>query len=279
MKDKKLTASSKDKKLLLILATLVASFLVYQYWINPTWEKTKELSIETAVVDNQLETARLAISELSANRELNKNTKAELMEKYKVFFYDIKQERLMYYLDDLAIKSGLKLTSYDQSTVSLEAIPQYRQAYSGLSYPILEDAAVINDELTVGTGDGSAGQDDMSAEEAADGQKLEIFPDSIPVVHIELSFTGAAYENIINFLKLVERAKRSVIIDSINILRETEGEEGAGRGLEGSISLSAYSLPKLDPFEAGDLLFSPRYPTGKTGLFQTGGGGGENAAE
>lgn len=269
MKSKKFVSGSKDKKLLIFLATLILVFLIYQYGISPALETAKEVSLESMILNGQLSSAHEAIAKLSQNKAENKEILNELTDKYKSFFYDINQERLMYYIDGLAAKAGFKITSYNQSRAGLETIPVYPNAAIGLDYPLIRDAAIVNDELKVGDWDGR----ELQENELGDGGEEGVFDDSLPITHIRLSFSGVNYENVINFLKEIEGADRSIVVEAMNIYRSKNAEGVETTSLEGSISLNVYSLPKLDPQEGTDLQFNPVLPTGKTNPFMDRGSG------
>jgi hypothetical protein len=266
MKNKKFVTDSRDKKLLYILGTVIAAFLVYQYGISPAWENYNSISIETDIINQQLAEAHLAIGSLAENKDLYNTTFKELTEKYKPFFYEINQESIIYYIDTLIANAGLKVESYGQSPTALETIPVYGGSRDILSYPLLDEGALINPRLIEKGGNNGA---NVTAENGQ-GQEDEVFDDSIPATQITLNFSQATYENITGFLHQVESKDRAIIVDGISIAKTKTrdgGEAGAGN-LSGSISLRIYSLPKLDSAESNDLVFQPVLPMEKTNPFQ-----------
>jgi hypothetical protein len=251
MKNKKFVSGTKDKKLLYFLGTLIACFLVYNYGISPAWEKAQEISQEAIEIDGWVASAHSAIASVVHNKEMDRQTLLELTEKYKPFIYELRQERIIYYLDTLAADAGLNVASYSQSLVSLETIAVPVAGSSGLQYSLLDDAAKINEDLK--RGDAEAVGENV--------QDVNLSDDVIPATHVTLSFTGADYGHIEAFIKKIEREKRSIIVEEIEF-RKVEGR------LDGKIVLSLYSLPKLDPSESKELIFQPVLPLGKTNPFQ-----------
>ncbi len=256
MKKKTLITSSRDKNLLIFLATLVVLFLIYNYLISPALVKSQELTGQADLVRQELETAQAAVTGLPENRDTDARTFEELTEKYKAFFYEINQERILYQLDTMMTGAGIPVISYRQTPTTVESIPVHQSEYSPLTYPLLSEAAAMNDQLKPGKeGDSDGGGTGSSDKEIAE--------DALPMTHINVSFSNTGYENVLNFLNRVDAMERAVIIDGITISKIEEGE-----GLEGDISLSVYALPKLDPNEASDMVFRPVIAPGKANPFQ-----------
>lgn len=253
---KKLITSSRDKNLLIFLVTLIGMFLVYKYLVTPAFLKGQALASQADSAAHELETAEAAVASLPENRATDARTFEGLTEKYKVFFYEINQGRILYHLDSIMSAAGIPVISYTQTPTTVEAIPVHVSEYTSLSYPLLSDAAAMNDRLTPG------------AQKPADrGQSVasgtEIPQDALPVTHIEFSFAGTGYENVLAFLGQLDTTGRSVIVEGITLSKAAEGGM-----LEGDISLSVYALPKLDPDQASDLAFRPVIVPGKANPFQ-----------
>lgn len=264
MKKSKIITSSRDKSLLVFLVTLILIFLLYRYGIEPAWSQGTQLVLEAEQVESRLTTAQEAVTSLPQNRETDARTYEELNEKYKPFFYEINQERILHRLDTLIATAGMNVTSYNQTEMALETVPVYGSLEDSVTYPILRDAATMNDTLLPNTEtQNSEGGGSGTSNSSAGTSASESAEDAIPATHISLGFSGAGYGNILSFLRQIEAAERAVILEGINLSKDEEGTT-----LNGTISLGLYAMPKLNPDESADLMFRPVLPSGKANPFQ-----------
>ncbi len=255
MKIQLTTMNSRDKNLLIFLAAVVAVFVIYYFIISPAWAKGSELSIEAKLAENQLVNAQNAVEQLPENRIKYSEQLQEITEKYKAFFYEINQERILYKLATLITNAGIPVISYTQTRPTVETIPVFQSKYQPLTYPILEDALILNDELLTKVASQNNNKSSSNSKEASS--------DAAAFTQITISFSEASYESVVSFLKQVETMDRAIVVQNINLMKNVEGTT-----LKGEIVLNLYSLAKPDKAENNDLIFEPTLPSGKANPFK-----------
>ena len=255
MKKQEASANTRDKNLLILLGVVILLFILYYFLLSPALDKAGQLKMEQEAVRTELQTAQTTVEQLPANRKEASAKLDALTEKYKQFFYEINQERLLYQLDTLINATDLPVNSYSQTKAVAKAIEEPDVVYAPLKYLLLEQAAVVNEKLAQALRLGTSGSGTIAASEGP-------AKDQVAVSYISLGFAGATYESFFNFLGAIEKLDRGIIIENFSI-----GNGGTGTALRGQLVLGIYSLAKPDEKESGDIEFTPVSPKGRLNPF------------
>lgn len=249
MKKQNVAINSRDKNLLVILIAIIIGFLCYTYIINPQLAITTELKMESEIVQAELQRAKTAIANLPALENEEKQLKVNLSEKYKPFFSELNQERILYRLDTLMQESGLPVVSYNPERIRVSNISVEKGQYEPLNYSLLDHASIVNPALKENN------ENDDSSQSTA-GNDNGVSTDAVPTVDILLDITGATYPSVFSFIQKVESMEKTIIIKSIELSRSEVN-------LDGQVALSLYALPKLNDAEKEYLKFMPNAAFGK----------------
>ena len=263
MKKNTLVTSQRDMMLLMILAVAILVFVAYYFIISPALDKGEVLSLEAQTVNTQFEDAKALVKNYPTLRLEESQKKTLLTEKYKQFFYDLNQERILYKLDTLMAGAGFAVTSYTSTPTIAAQILFPAPVYYNISYPLLDLASRANPSL-IPLEASSASQITQTTAQSSPGNNPDGSPaapvDAIGTTDISLGFAAATYESTMAFLKAVENMDKSVIVKSVTFIK-------AEVGIEGQIILSLYTLPKVDDTDKDLLKFSPVIPRGKANPF------------
>jgi hypothetical protein len=213
------------------------------------------LSEDKKMVEAKYEEAVDAVNRLP---ELKKNEadKLELLtEKYKQFFYEINEERILFKLDSLLSGAALPVSTLTLTKPYPDSISVDIVDYSPLTYPLLELAAKSNDTLI------SKDQNGVEISNTKSNSK-EVPQDAVAYTDVTIGFTATTYESALNFIKSIENMDKTIIVKNVNLKK---GKDGAG--LEGDILLTIYSVAKPNKLDAIELEFKPALPKGKANPF------------
>ncbi len=256
MKKEAFSITQKDRDLLIFLAGLVIAFLLYYFVTAPLMAKGRELKAKAETVN--AEYARMdSLADNLSTLESDENKKTqEILEKYKVFFYELSQDRLLYQIDTYITESGMTVTDYLQSEGTVDSISVPESVYSYNEYPLLKKAKDANPDLDE---KGQVIQKSSGSSSTASSQTLA--DDAVPCIEITLKFNSTTYSALMSFIGKLEGMQKAVIIKNLNISK-------SGTALSGEMVLSLYSMPKVDESEKDYLKFIPSAGTGKSDPFQ-----------
>jgi len=254
MSKKTLVTNQRDKNLLILLAVAIVIYICYYFIINPALIMGDELSLQADGVKAELTRSNELVAQYpSLILEENKQ-KLLLVEKYKMFFYDLNQERILYKLDSLIAGAGFAVTTYSTAPLTASPILYPAPQYIPVTYPLLELASKANPSLIPQ----AATQVELAPAVTEDVTQAPA--DAIGTSDITLGFSAATYEAAMTFLKSLEDMDKSVIVRNISIAK-------AETGISGQIILSFYTLPKVDESGKDELKFLPIIPLGKANPF------------
>jgi hypothetical protein len=254
MKKNALNISQREKNMLAILAAAVVAFVLFNYVMSPALMTGTVLTQEKKAAETELDRINTLVEQYPVLIKQEKSEKSRLTEKYKMFFYDLNQERILYKLDSLLVNSGFSITSYVTNKASAAQIFAVSPIYEPLGYPLLDVASKVNPTLEKEpVPEGASNNPNPDG-----GDKIPM--DAIPTADITLSFNNATYESATAFIKSLENMDKSVFVRSVTM---SKSETGIG----GQIVLSLYSLPKLDDSDMDLLKFEPTIPKNKANPF------------
>lgn len=245
MKKQKVVSNSRDRNLLLLLATLVILFLIYNYAVTPILERGAMLKEELASAEAQLDYVTETIVNYPKLVEEEEMLSATVSDKYSVFFHEIVQERILYRLDTLIGLAELPVNRYSTSSVEAGPLDLPKPTFMPLEFPLFDLAAAVNPELL---------KEPPMLGEIGEGE-------SIPVTDITLDFYATTFESAMSFMESVETMDKSIIMKNVAIRKADEA------GIEGQFVMSFLSLPHIDNALKDYLKFSPVIPRGKVDPF------------
>ncbi|MGI6731031.1 MAG: hypothetical protein ACOX5F_03915 [Anaerovoracaceae bacterium] len=246
--------NTRDKKLLILLLFIVIVFAFYTFIMGPFLNKGAILGEEAKLLERQLEHAQNIATNLPMIKGEEKELRKSLVEKYEIFFDDLKSERMLHWFDSIMASTGLQASFYSPGDVTVSPIGVENATHEPLTYPLYELASKANQAVADG--------DTASKGDAFIGSTDQGTSDAVLNGEIGFQFNNTGYSNIIAFLKTVESMNKTIIPKSINIYKS---EEGAG--LSGEITLGLYAMEKVGGKEESYLQFTPITPTEKVDPF------------
>lgn len=265
-----MVTNQRDKNLLILLAVAVIAFICYYFIINPALIKGDELSLQVSGVRAELARSTDLVAQYPTLILEEKKQKQILIEKYKMFFYDLNQERILYKLDSLIAGAGFTIDTYSVAPLTASPILYPIPQYTPVTYPLLDLASKANPSLIPQAATQAVApetpvadsntQDNPTGEPAPAPTAPPVSTDAIGTADITLGFSAATYEAAMSFLKALEDMDKSVIVRNISIAK-------AETGISGQIILSFYTLPKVDETDKDELKFIPVIPLGKANPF------------
>jgi Tfp pilus assembly protein PilO len=252
-----LKISERDKKLLMILSMILAAFLCYYFVLNPAMEKGSVLQSQYAAATLENQRVKTVIGNLPALKKEEIKEKNLLSEKYKQFFYEISEDRILYKLNTTMAEAGFPVDVVSFTRASAAEISVETPDYQPLVYPLYINASKTNPSLEV--------PKPQNKDEANQGQpqNQDALPnDAAAYTDMTIGFTTSSYESIFGFLKKMETLDRSIIVKKIEIENSLQNT-----GLQGQIVLGIYSIAKPDRSESVDFKFNPILPKGKANPF------------
>ena len=257
--------SARDRSLIILMLAAVIFFICYTFIMSPSMEAATILKGNLATAQSELSQAQDISGKAPELQTQERKQREELIKKYSGFFFDLSQSRLLNKMDSLMIGTGLPATSYLASPEVVSQVPLEQGVFAPQQYPLKDLAVKINPSTQDEPQNVTEGQNPADASNqaetvpAGEPQAVEA-SDMIPSTDVSVGFTGASYESIYNFIGMVEKMNKTVVIKSADI---TKDETGLG----GQIVFSFYSLPKLDPEQKDGLDYDPVVPAGKANPF------------
>jgi len=248
-----LKMSGRDRNLLILLLTVVVFYLCYTFVITPCMTETRMLQAELQSAKDELARAEALSGKEDEMKEQEAAMKKEIVEKYAAFLTDVKQSRLLYKVDILAVGAGLPISSYVPANAAVSHVTVETGFYVPEDYPLENLAFEINPELPKGSSDG---EESGSRVSAPDGSG-----DMLPGTDVSIGFGTTPYESVYQFIAEVEKMNKTAFLKSINLT-------GSGGTVQGQLVFSFYSLPRFDPNQKDGLDFNPAIPPGKPNPFQ-----------
>jgi hypothetical protein len=243
----------------MIMALAILFYISYHFVIDPALQNGELLNQQISDAEVELARSNDVVANYPALKIEEQNKKQQLIDKYKMFFYDLNQERILYKLDTLIVSTGFTVTNYTPTPVAavLNTVPVPQ--YTPVTYPLLDLASKTNPGLIPQKAASSNTEPTLPVETPpAEGEGPA--SESIPVTDITLGFEQTNYGAAMAFLKSLENMDKSVIIKNVSISK-------VEAGIDGQIILSVYALPQLDDSQKDLLKFLPVIPVGKANPF------------
>lgn len=238
----------RDRSLLVLIFVAIIFFLCYMFVISPNLEKANLLKPNIQAVENELINAENILGGVVELERQEENQRAQMKNKYSVFFFDLKDEDILYKMDSLILEAGLEVQSYLPSPLVISQVVIEEGTYEIQGYPLQEIADQIYPQGV------------QNLEQGAGSTLAVESPDMIPCRSVSIDFSGATYEKVHAFISSVEQMRKTVLLKSITLSKE---EAGVG----GQLTLDFYSIPPFDSSQKGSLEFVPVIPKGKVNPF------------
>lgn len=266
--------SKREKYLLGILGTLIIIFAYYQFIYTKQVEKLNEKRAEKSSVEEKYNKVLNAIKSLEEKEEEVKTLKISAIEKSKVLYPIIVQEKIIIEIDKLLNDSGLtgniafspievaeveELKS-EEIFKAESSLKEIVDEYEGNSISSSEKENANSTEGTNSNSGANSGTNTSVQGEKATSEQLKV----------AINFSGS-YENLKSFIKSIEDYERKIVITNINISAKSQEE------LTGVLSLEFHGVPKLAGEDEEYLKWTLNNVYGKDVLFSSGSASGAYA--
>ncbi len=248
----KMATNERDKNLLMILALILVAFIAYYFVISPALTSKELLKADAEAAKAEYNRVSEIVQKLPELRKEEVEQKEALSEKYRKFFYEINEERILVKLNELIAGAALPVNSVTISKPAADSIKVEQPEYTPLAYPLMELASKTNAAIAIEKATGVE----------KEKKSKELPPDAVAYSDFVIGFVGVPYESVDAFMKAVETMDRSVIVKSITI---ADARDAAG--VSGQLVLGVYSLAKPNEAENIELQFNPAYIKGKANPF------------
>lgn len=254
-----INVSERDKKLLMLMIMVLVAFLCYYFILNPALMKGSLLKSQYEEAKSENHRVEAVINKLPDLKKEEVSRKQQLQEKYKQFFYEINEARILYKLNTTITAAGFPADSVAFSRASAAEIDVDASDYEPLIYPLYVNATKTNPTLAIPKKEtGDADQTNQPQQQSQNS----IPKDSVAYSDITIGFASSSYEAIYNFLKKLEELDRSIVVKNVTIAKSIETN-----GIKGEIVLGVYSLAKPNASDSSDLQFDLVLPKGKPNPF------------
>lgn len=269
--------SKREKILVGILIAVLISFGYYKFLYVKQVAKLEEVKVKRDDLENKYKAAMDSIKNLALKEEEVKILKIDTTSKARILYPAILQEKIILELDELLEKSALeaniafnpievvgveKLVSEELLKVesSLQIIVD---KYNGTTSNNDENKEITNKEENENSettsNDESESENNSSEESSEEGNSSEFTTEQLKV---SLTFNGS-YEQVKEFIKLVENYERKVVITNITITSQSESQ------LSGVMNLEFHAVPKLADEDISYLEWAIKNIYGKDILFSS----------
>ena len=200
--------------LLLCFLLLVAwGYVAYTYILKPTRELVAAEENNLSAIEARERAAHAKIAELGGFDEKEKAEFERITEAIDFFFPELVEEKIINYVHNLAIETGLNIvtiTADGTSLKDLNTLIRYadagRRAYAAGELA-KEIAGPDQDETNAGT----------SAPAQQQSRSTDVFDNAAYVYSFGVSFEAAGYEHIIAFMEGFEELGRYCVINGVTI--------------------------------------------------------------
>ena len=249
--------SERDKKLLMLMIMVLAAFLSYYFILNPALMNGSLLKAQYEDAKEENHRVETVINKLPDLKKEEVSQKQQLQEKYKQFFNEINEARIMYKLNTTITTAGFPVDSVAFSRASVAEIAVDTTDYKPLIYPLYVNASKTNPDLAI-TKEDTGDQTNQPQQQ----NQNSIPNDAVVYSDLSIGFSTSSYEAIYSFLKKLEELDRSIVVKKVTIEKSIETN-----GIKGEIILGVYSLAKPNESDSSDLQFNPSLPKGKPNPF------------
>lgn len=232
--------NKREKKLLIIVASLLFVVLLYNFILNPQLNKLSKLKEQEAELLDDLSNSKTSINTVKSLDEEIEDKKKKISFLTSDLFPELEQSRIILLLDKFIEESNLKLDAINFSekamkSIKLEEIKIEEQEDSRFKNIVNQYNNLVknNKELVEKDYENETEQSEET-EEIKESTKLESI--SATIVY------SGDYHQINKFLSLIDNYNKDIIIRGITMVKNE-------KGITGNILLDFYGIPKIDEFK------------------------------
>lgn len=248
--------SSKEKFLLCVLGTIVLSYGYFEIVHVNLGGQLQERKNEKSRLEDKYNNAINTINALDERKDEKDLLSEKILDKTSVYYPTISQEHIIIELNKMLQKSSLNGT-YKFNSVSVGSVENMekkedtfkKSSFNNMAnkYKNIEENKDTNDKSVSINSNNDESLNSESTSESSNKEntnsnnnsKNENNKNTVEQLKCELTFKGT-YENLDEFLKLINENERKIIATDINVSQKSLDE------ITGSMNLEFYALPKID---------------------------------
>ncbi|WP_130807158.1 hypothetical protein [Senegalia massiliensis] len=228
--------NKREKKLLIIAASLLFVFLLYNFILNPQINKLSKLKEQEAELLDDLSNSKTSINTIKSLDKEIEDKKKKISFLTSDLFPELEQSRIILLLDKFIEESNLKLDAINFSEKTMKAIQleeikieekedsRFKNIVNQYNNLVENNKELVENET----------EQSGEKEEAKESTKLESI--SATIVY------SGDYHEINNFLSLIDNYNKDIIIRGITMVKNE-------KCITGNILLDFYGIPKIDEFK------------------------------
>lgn len=266
--------SKREKYLVGFLLAVIIVFVYYQFIYTKQVQKLNEKRAEKAQVEERYTTVMKYIEGLEEKAEEVKGLKSSVIEKSKILYPVIMQEKIILELDKLLndnkISGNIAFTPVEVAAVEELKSEEIAKVESSLKEYVNQYEGDTNYSEENSENNNEATQSEESTEGNEQATVSEENLTTTEQLKVSINFNGS-YPNLKDFIKAVEDYDRKVVITNISITAKSQDE------LTGVMSLEFHAVPKLSGEDEAYLEWTLNNVYGKEILFSSGAASGAYA--
>lgn len=232
--------NKREKILVMIAASLLFLFLIYNFILNPQLNKLSKLKAEELELSNDLSNSKTSINTIKTLNKSIEDKKKNISFLTNNLFPELDQSRIILLLDEFIESSKLQLDAINFSEKTMKAIK-----LEEITVEEAEDSRfknIVNQYNNLASSNKDLIEEKTEAnEENEDSEEETIEPTKLENISATIVYSGNYYE-ITNFLSLIDNYDKDIIIRGITMV---ENEVG----VTGNILLDFYGIPKIDELD------------------------------
>ncbi|MDR3598289.1 pilus assembly protein PilO [Clostridium sp.] len=273
--------SNKEKTMLCVLGSIIIGFLYYQFLYLPQTAQIAEKLKAESEIKQKYETTMNTINSMEDKKSNVKILNAKISNETVSFYPAIDQEKIIIELDKLLKDSGLDggatfqpiaANSVENSKKEVKSLPdsslqgivdQYNNVFNGTQKTQQSNDNTVNNSTNSKTNNTNSNNTNGTSNANNQNPSKDAKKNTVQYLKCEVKFVGK-YEDLDKFLNSIGQNEKKIVINSIKVSSDTS------KGINGTIDLEYYSLPKIDDELASYLKWDIDKAYGKTVPFGVG---------
>ncbi|RKD34588.1 hypothetical protein [Thermohalobacter berrensis] len=214
--------TKREKKMLIILLIVAISALYYNFLLSPQLNKINALEKS---LEEYKQKVSLLDNKIMENKNINREYKvlnARISSMYIRFLPEIIQEKIIVILDNMLVSSDLESENISFSEPEIKSLEEKDEK---------EEEYQIENLVKEFLGYKNNNKNEENSIENGNIPRVK-------VMNVEIDFRGT-YEELINFIRLVENYEKEILINRLNVVNQDSDN------LIGFMELQFYSIPKI----------------------------------
>ncbi len=266
--------SKREKYLVGFLLAVIIVFVYYQFIYTKQVQKLNDKRAEKAQVEERYTTVMKYIEGLEEKAEEVKGLKSSVIEKSKILYPVIMQEKIILELDKL-LNDNKILVNIAFTPVEVAAVEELKsEEIAKVESSLKEYVNQYEGDANYSEGNSENNNEATQSEESTEGNEQATVSEAnvttTEQLKVSINFNGS-YNNLKEFIKAVEDYNRKVVITNISITAKSQDE------LTGVMNLEFHAVPKLSGEDEAYLEWTLNNVYGKEILFSSGAASGAYA--